>query len=552
MLLSALSSLPAVYLSGFAAATLALWLWHGLEHRSEVSNFAPVLVAGGLLAMVVSLASLQGAAADKLFLFARDLLLQATTAYLIRALSRNPKLFVPAVFALAVLYALLYRGVQAESLQALPATEVRIGKTPSEPAEAIPADATAADAIPLDGEAELLAVADSDAAAEALRADLAAAGYRYRAAFEVPEGATDEAAAALRRVTAVDLADDTDPASLGELLRRGEHEGYFVEANERLSVEPDAAGPRPAESQRLTGPRAEDSGLDDPEAPRQWALTAWPYAAFAKTSDALRDRLRPARLFVLDSGVDAGHPDLASHYESHDEASDRDQIGHGTHVAGIAAAVANNALGVAGWWPQGEHDLRVSSIRVINAFGFTTQRAVVQGIVDAADAGASVINLSLGGPSTDSKQRVYEEAVRYANERGAIVVVAAGNSARDARGYAPANTPGVIAVAALDDELGHAYFSNDVRGLDMAVYAPGKDIVSTLPRGGYGPFSGTSMAAPQVAGLVTVAKAINPDLTTREAYRLLRETQRVSATVDGAADRPELLDPAGFLGRIAL
>jgi len=292
-----------------------------------------------------------------------------------------------------------------------------------------------------------------------------------------------------------------------------------------------------------------DLGLNDPEVVRQWSLVAWPYQAFAKTSAKMAKRLQPARLFVLDSGVDATHPDIRDNYQSLDAKHDRDGLGHGTHVAGIAAAVSNNKEGIAGWWPQGDHPIKVSSIRVIGPFGSATQRAVVQGIIDAANAGAAVINLSLGGLSTDSKQRVYANAVKYANERGTIVVVAAGNSSMDARRYAPANTPGVIVVAALDNTLQQASFSNSVDGLEMGVWAPGKDIHSLVPNGGYTPFSGTSMAAPQVAGILTVAKAIRPELTTRPAYPILnRSLQQIA---QGSSDRPAVLDPGAFLEEVA-
>ena len=537
-----------VYVTGFAAATLALVLWNALEHRREIAHFAPVLIVGGLLAMSVSLVSIAGEPADKLYTFARDLLLQAAVAYLVRLLARKPEVLWPLVLALGLVYWFFYRGVQAEGLYGmeLPAA------SPVELEAVGPSSATTGSAAALatqSGRVEEQADLDPNAEllAELTPTQAGALRQRLKGRISLAEAfAVDPRARASTRldeVTAIDVLELDELATVQAVL---EELGVPYETNELLRVAPTD---NPSQ-EGLRGPTAAETGLDDPRLGEQWALTAWPYAAFAKTLGGVRDRLQPARLFILDTGVDGAHEDLRGHFVSHGERHDRDAIGHGTHVAGIAAAVANNALGVAGWWPSGDHPLTVSSIKVFGPLGTTTQRAVVQGIIEAADAEASVINLSLGGPSTDRRQRVYAEAVRYANDRGAIVVVAAGNSARDARSYSPANTPGVIAVAALDRSLAQARFSNSVDGLPYGVWAPGEAIVSTVPNGGYTPFSGTSMAAPQVAGLLTLAKAIDPGLTTREAYELLSATLRTLPQANGSREEPGLIDPGAFLERV--
>ena len=102
--------------------------------------------------------------------------------------------------------------------------------------------------------------------------------------------------------------------------------------------------------------------------------------------------------------------------------------------------------------------------------------------------------------------------MEYAAKKGAIVVVAAGNSNMNAKDYAPANTPGVITVAALDTNLNRASFSNFVQDLDQGIAAPGVAIYSSIPGNKYAAFNGTSMATPYVAGLVGLMKSLQPDL----------------------------------------
>jgi thermitase len=156
--------------------------------------------------------------------------------------------------------------------------------------------------------------------------------------------------------------------------------------------------------------------------------------------------------------------------------------------------------------------------------GSGTQQGIIKGIIEAADNGGDILSLSLGGPSSDRKQRAYKKAVDYAREKGCIVVVAAGNSNMNAKDYAPANTPGVITVSAIDEALNRAVFSNTVQDVAMGIGAPGVNVYSSIPNNGYDSWNGTSMATPYVAGLLGLMKSINPDLTTEEAYKILKET----------------------------
>ena len=151
----------------------------------------------------------------------------------------------------------------------------------------------------------------------------------------------------------------------------------------------------------------------------------------------------------------------------------------------------------------------------MGANGSGTQKGIIAGIIEAADRGAAVISMSLGGRSTQSRQQAYQDAVKYASQKGAVVVAAAGNSGQNAKDYAPVNTPGVIGVAALDTLGRKAGFSNTVQDIRMAVAAPGVQIYSTIPGNQYASFNGTSMATPHVAGVIGLLKSMNPNLNTQ-------------------------------------
>jgi thermitase len=136
--------------------------------------------------------------------------------------------------------------------------------------------------------------------------------------------------------------------------------------------------------------------------------------------------------------------------------------------------------------------------------------------------------MSLGGRSNSSRLKAYKDAIKYANKKDAIVVVAAGNSNTNAKQYSPANTPGVITVSAVDTLIGRASFSNYIQDVEMGIAAPGVQIYSTTPtlsrNGKYAAFNGTSMATPYVAGLVGLMRSLDPKINTKEVYKILDET----------------------------
>ncbi|MBI3975397.1 MAG: S8 family serine peptidase [Armatimonadetes bacterium] len=207
---------------------------------------------------------------------------------------------------------------------------------------------------------------------------------------------------------------------------------------------------------------------------------------------------------ILDTGIDQSHEDLASKITKNVNFTTSrtvdDRYGHGTHVAGSAAAVSNNGLGVAGTC-QG---CVLYNVKVLADNGSGSWSWVASGITWAADNGAHAINMSLGGSGGSS---TVEAAVNYAWGKGVVLVAAAGNSGSSSPSY-PAFYANVIAVAATTDTDAKASFSNFGSWVDVA--APGEDILSTAPDHRnriwgtgvkYGTISGTSMASPHVAGV---------------------------------------------------
>lgn len=206
---------------------------------------------------------------------------------------------------------------------------------------------------------------------------------------------------------------------------------------------------------------------------------------------------------VIDTGVDLAHPDLAAKITAGQDYVNNDSIaqddnGHGTHVAGIAAAAANNGTGIVGvsWGAL------IMPVKVLDNTGNGFADDVADGIIWAADHGAQVINLSLGGPDYS---QVLESAIQYAYGKGVVLVAAAGSTGSGVVLY-PARSQYVIAVAATDPSNQHFSLSN--YGPEVALAAPGVDIYTTSPGGAYSPLDGTSMSAPFVSGLAAILRGL--------------------------------------------
>ncbi len=308
-------------------------------------------------------------------------------------------------------------------------------------------------------------------------------------------------------------ADPTDwEAMKSQLLNLPEV--IHIEENELVNI--------PKEESEVSVLLQKNLGVNDPDIKQQWALDKLDLPALHASLKKVKPT-KKALIAILDTGVDAKHEDLKGNYKSTKKKYDTDTHRHGTHCAGIAAAVTNNKTGIASLSPNGKY-ISVTGIKVLSGFGGGSQSGIISGMLEAADAGADVISMSLGGRTNDNAVKAYTEAVKYCNKKGAIVVVAAGNSNINAKLFAPANTPGVITVSAVDQKLNKAKFSNTTEDIEMAVSAPGVEIYATLPDNKYGALSGTSMSTPYVAGLIGIMKSINPDMTTKEAFDILNDS----------------------------
>ena len=273
---------------------------------------------------------------------------------------------------------------------------------------------------------------------------------------------------------------------------------------------------------------------NDPSFGSQWALAkiravdAWSIfpGSYAATGGAV--------MAVVDTGVQASHPDLGGRVLTGQGANcvtstsacvagpAGDDNGHGTHVAGIAAAATNNGAGVAGM----AYGSPIIPVKVLSASGSGTYASIANGILWAAQKGARVINLSLGGSSFS--QALCDAVATAGSSYGALVVAAAGNSSTTTPFY-PAACAGSVGVAASTPSDTGASFSN-FGSPNVFVAAPGASILSTYNNGGYATMSGTSMASPYAAGLAALLFGQQSGRTSKAVKMILATT---SAKVGG-------------------
>ena len=220
---------------------------------------------------------------------------------------------------------------------------------------------------------------------------------------------------------------------------------------------------------------------------------------------------------VLDTGVDTEHPDLRDNlvegYNFVDKNNDvTDLDGHGTMVAGIIAAVANNSLGIVGVAP----DVKVMPLKVLTSEGGSWIDLDLA-ILYAVNHGAKIITMSLGGKYA-LLGTATETAIKYAYQHGCVLIAAAGND-NSSEPFYPAAYDEVIAVSAIDQNDTKAQFSNYGNYVDLC--APGVNILSTMINGTYAYGSGTSFAAPFVAGVAALLLSKNLELKPQEVAETL-------------------------------
>ena len=309
-----------------------------------------------------------------------------------------------------------------------------------------------------------------------------------------------------------------------------------------------SAAPCPAQTYGSAGSPTSGQPVNDPLFPKQWGLTQ----IHAPAAWARGAKGAGVTIAIVDTGVDFGHPDLKGKllagtdlvkFVAPSGVGDagitgpgcdgaQDENGHGTHVAGIAAADTNNGIGTAGTAP----DAKILPVRVLDSNGSGETDVVNQGIKYAADHGAKVINLSLGGNTVLDRSagdtQGTQDAVAYAYSKGAVVVAAAGNDSFPACDF-PAAAKDTVCVGATDENgapTAYSNFPSDSDGV-VGLRAPGGqgnplfceydgDIWSTIWPGaaedckgagggvaGYDTLAGTSQATPFVSGVAAMLSA---------------------------------------------
>lgn len=231
---------------------------------------------------------------------------------------------------------------------------------------------------------------------------------------------------------------------------------------------------------------------------------------------------------VIDSGVDASHPEFEGQLLPGWDVTvtppraggHTDGYGHGTHVAGVVAAKADNGQGIAGAAPG----VKILPVRIFNDFGHSSDGASAAAVIWAVDHGAKVINASWGSPMPGEAATA---AYQYALSKDVVFVAAVGNSGKNDTEYFPGASEGVIGVSATNDIDGWGSFSTFGDWVDVA--APGEGILSTYPLSkgnGYRIMRGTSMAAPLVSGLAALIRSRFPELTQAQVKARLEATAK--------------------------
>jgi len=320
----------------------------------------------------------------------------------------------------------------------------------------------------------------------------------------------------------------------------------------------------------------DDTTPNDPSFSQQWALhnslnqnaDIGAMAAWDTTTGS-----SSTVIAVIDSGIDFTHPDLANNEwtntgekannhkdDDHDGLIDdvhgwdyitnsptiKDEQGHGTAIAGIIASEGNNGTGTSGvMWHAS-----LMSLRVLDGTGSGDIASAVEAIDYAASHGAQVINLSWG---TDAQSVTLADAIERAGRRGVVVVCSAGNGGRDIEStpYYPASysLPNMVSVAATDSSDQLASWSNYGQS-HVSIAAPGMDILTTKMMGGYWTISGTSAAAPLVAGVAGLVKTMRPQLSSSNVVAAIASGARQVSALTGKVSAGGIVNVAGALAAL--
>ncbi len=234
------------------------------------------------------------------------------------------------------------------------------------------------------------------------------------------------------------------------------------------------------------------------------------------------------KVCIIDTGYNYGHPDLPSSgvsgyaFSGHGSWS-TDGNGHGTHVAGTIAAIGRNNIGVVGVNPSAKLGLHI--VKIFNDSGnWTTASNLVTAIQSCKNAGAKVVNMSLGGSSSNATEQT---ALANFYSGGMLLVAAAGNAGNSSFSY-PASYSSVVSVAAVDSSRNRASYSQ--YNSQVEISAPGSSVYSTYKNNSYATLSGTSMATPHVAGVAALVWSYYPSCTPARIRTALNATAQDRGT----------------------
>lgn len=383
----------------------------------------------------------------------------------------------------------------------------------------------------------------------------------------------------VKGLVAIDDLDNADAETVAKQYAAMSDLVVYAEPNFKIEFD----DPAPSASPKDLAQRESDDEIqpNDPKFAEQWALNNLGQNGGKKKADidALKAWLKTRGsekivVAILDSGVDYTHPDLVGNiwfrpanvpqykddelgsfndyqgFNAADNQSDpMDDNGHGTHCAGIIGAEGNNDEGITGinW------NVQIMPLKFMGRGGFGTTKDAIEAINYAIDrkrngVNVRVINASWG---STSYSKALEDAIRAAGEEGILFVAAAGNAStdNDRRPHYPSNydLPNVISVAALDRNDNLTSFSNfGVKTVHIA--APGKDILSTWLNDDYREASGTSMAAPQVAGVAALILANEPNLSVEKLREKLLKSVDKLDSLSGKVENGGRLNAAKALG----
>jgi subtilisin family serine protease len=309
------------------------------------------------------------------------------------------------------------------------------------------------------------------------------------------------------------LAGKPDLAAL-----RRDRQIQWVESNRELNLPKLDTQPAPSRV-----PARRSAGPNDPLLPAQYGITVTHTDQAWATQNGSTDVI----VAVIDSGIDGSHPEFAGQllpgwdFTGKEPAPGGhvDGYGHGTHVAGVIGAKANNGIGVAGVAPG----CKLLPVRIFNEFGHSTAGVSSAAIIWAVDHGAKVINCSWGSPMQGDSEKV---ALKYAADHDVVVVAAVGNSGQNEPNW-PGADDSVIGVAATTDIDTWGSFSTWGDWVDLA--APGEGILSTYPMAlgnGYRIMRGTSMAAPFVTAAAALVRSQFPSYTREQVRERLQQTAK--------------------------